>query len=399
VIQPLHAVLPASIDDPAAPSGGNRYDREVLKHLKIDNPDVVRLREPPERGARHDSPAGSAESTAGTVFDVHEHLVSGDWPRPAAPDRQALATLLSGLPRDALVLLDGLIACGVPEVLEPHSTRLRLVVLVHLPLSDETGLTESDATVLRALEARTLHLATAVIATSTPAARRVEQLHGLSGVHAVPPGVDRAPLATPSPGGGRLLNVASLTPRKGQDLLLQALQTLPDLSWTCTVAGAGRVPALDLEPPWTLVLTGGRPGNSWQSERHRTPAGENGIRFAGALHGKELEDAYAQADLFVLPSRAETYGMVVTEALARGLPVVAADVGGVPEALGAAPGGGVPGRLIPPGDSGALAAALRDWLTDGELRERWRAHARTRRESLTGWDETARRLAHVLAGL
>jgi glycosyltransferase involved in cell wall biosynthesis len=433
VIQPLHAVLPASIDDPAAPSGGNRYDREVLRHFKNDDPDVVRLRPAAERGARHDSPAGSAKSRIGTVFDVHEHLMSGDWPHPAAPDRQALAALLSGLPDGALVLLDGLIACGVPDVLEPHSTRLRLVVLVHLPLGDETGLTESDAAELRALESRTLHLAAAVIATSTPAARRVEQLHGLSGVHAIPPGVGRAPLATPSPDGGRLLNVASLTPRKGQDLLLAALARLPGLSWTCTVAGAGRLPPVT--PPWshrnspaatppatvtlntTAVPLGSVPAreplvgpSSGAPGTAGGPAGVNGdgppepdgarvVRFAGALGGTALDEAYANADLFVLPSRAETYGMVVTEALARGLPVVAADVGGVPEALGAAPGGGIPGRLIPPGDADALAAALRDWLTDGELRERWRADARTRRESLTGWDETARRLARVLAGL
>jgi hypothetical protein len=374
VIQPLFAVLPASIDDPAAPSGGNRYDREVLRRL-----------------------AGEP-----IAFDVREHLLDGDWPRPAEPDRRAMATLLSTLPDDALVLLDGLIACGVPELLEPHSTRLRLAVLVHLPLSDETGLTGHEAAGLRALESRTLHLATAVIATSTPAARRVEELHGLAGVHAIPPGVDRAPPATPSAGGGRLLNVAALTPRKGQDVLLAALASLPGLPWTCTVAGAGRLPPVT--PPWS------HPGQEARipadlvlpSPPEFSASGADGgrrVRFVGALAGPALDDVYANADLFVLPSRAETYGMVVTEALARGLPVIATDVGGVPEALGAAPDGEVPGRLIPPDDAAALAGVLRDWLTDPALRDRWRAAARARRETLTGWDDTARRLAQVLAAL
>ncbi|MEV4279043.1 glycosyltransferase family 4 protein [Actinoplanes xinjiangensis] len=441
---PLFAVLPASVDDPAAPSGGNRYDREVLRHLQrpgdpshhLRPPDVpggpssgdpAEIRPlPPAARKRQD---GALTNGEGTVFDVREHLLDGTWPRPAEPDRQALAALLSAIPGDSLVLIDGLLACGVPDLLEPHATRLRLAVLVHLPLGDETGLTDRDAADLRALEARALKLATAVIATSEPAARRVEELHGLTGVHAVAPGVDPAPLAEPSPTGHRLLNVASLTPRKGQDLLLSVLQQLPDLPWTCTVAGGGRIPTLAVPPPATLVLsTTGPPAPAWETHRDRGPDGhtarladtpdaeapqekdvngvpgvqardEHTVRFVGALGGAALDEAYASADLFVLPSRAETYGMVVTEALARGLPVVAADVGGVPEALGAAPGGGLPGRLIPPDDRDALAAALRDWLTDGAVREQWRAHARARRATLTGWDETARRLAQVLTGI
>jgi glycosyltransferase involved in cell wall biosynthesis len=563
VTLPLFAVLPASVDDPAAPSGGNRYDREVLRRLPgtpaeelrppevsaspshgIRPPEVsgslfhgirplevsgtpshgirpLGVSETPSRSARplevsdtpsqglrplevsggpsenlrplevsggpsserpaevrpplpaarkrqQDSPGDATGAVPPPAFHVREHLLGGTWPRPAEPDRRALAALLGDIPDDSLVLIDGLIACGVPDLLEPHATRLRLAVLVHLPLSDETGLTDRDAADLRALEARALRLAAAVIATSEPAARRVEELHGLTSVHAVAPGVDPAPLAEPSPTGHRLLNVASLTPRKGQDLLLTALQQLPDVPWTCTVAGAGRVPALDVPPPATLTLsTTGPLAPSWQTRRapappghttapaealgenpdlavaalgehtdpavaaldgaadddtvrfvkaldgtptdehtdpttetlHRTAADEHTVRFVGALVGAALDDVYANADLFVLPSRAETYGMVVTEALARGLPVVAADVGGVPEALGAAPGGGIPGRLIPPNDRDALAAALRDWLTDGELRERWRDYARARRATLTGWDETARRLARVLTGI
>ncbi|MDI6100725.1 glycosyltransferase family 4 protein [Actinoplanes sp. NEAU-A12] len=363
MIHPLFAVLPASIDDPAAPSGGNRYDREVLRRLTAgpssEDPDGVR----PTPSAPRKRPL--------PLFRTRELLLDGNWPRPAEPDRRALTAILGDLSDGALVLLDGLIACGVPELLEPHANRLRLAILVHLPLSDETGLPDEEAAALRACESRALRLAAAVIATSTPAARRVEQMHGLSGVHVVPPGVDKAPLARPSPTGGRLLNVASLTHRKGQDLLVEALSRLTGLDWTCTIAGAGRL---------------------------RLPAGPVGARVhvAGPLSGGALDDAYANADLFVLPSRAETYGMVVTEALARGLPVVATDVGGVPEALGAAPDGGLPGRLIPPDDPEALAAALRDWLTDPGLRDRWRAHARARRQTLTGWDETARRLGEVL---
>jgi glycosyltransferase involved in cell wall biosynthesis len=474
----LHAVLPGNIDDPAAPSGGNRYDREVLRRLaggvtawsRVAGSDAAEVGSEVSSGltdvagiaAARASASGSALAGS-AVFDVRETAIPGSWPQPAKSSRTAVTELLESVPDGETVLLDGLVACGIPELLEPHAKRIRLVILVHLPLADETSLTEQAATELSELEKRTLHLASTVIATSTQAARRVEQLHGLSGVHAVAPGVDPAPLAVPSPGGFRLLTVASLTHRKGQDVLVAALKQLSNPPAGATLGAGNSAPdnpvvsgprataapsgnSAPTEPvtpsPRATAAPSGNSaptepvtpsprataapsGNSAPTEPvvpgppAVTPSGGNpapvdpawtctlvgtgpdvpeaipNVHLAGPLTGAALDAAYANADLFVLPSRAETYGMVVTEALARGLPVVASAVGGVPEALGTAPGG-LPGRLVPPDDPGALAAALRDWLTDPDLRERWRAAARARRESLTGWDETARQLAEIL---
>jgi glycosyltransferase involved in cell wall biosynthesis len=121
------------------------------------------------------------------------------------------------------------------------------------------------------------------------------------------------------------------------------------------------------------------------------------VRFTGPLGGPELDRAYASADLLVLPSRAESYGMVVTEALAHGLPVIAAAVGGVPEALGHAADGQRPGLLVHPDDPAALRAALGRWLDDADLRHRLRAAARSRHESLPTWAATSARIGAVLA--
>ena len=121
------------------------------------------------------------------------------------------------------------------------------------------------------------------------------------------------------------------------------------------------------------------------------------VRFAGPRIGADLDRSYASADLVVLASRAETYGMVVTEALVRGLPVVATDVGGVADALGHGTGGIRPGLLVPPDDPAALAAALRAWLGDAGVRLTWRRAARERRASLSGWSTTTSVLAGVLA--
>ncbi len=168
-----------------------------------------------------------------------------------------------------------------------------------------------------------------------------------------------------------------MTPAKGHDVLVDALAQVTDLPWLCTCVGS-----LDLDPGFV--------------DRLRAQAQRRGARPAGSASpapgpGAHLDAAYAGADLLVLASRAETYGMVVTEALARGLPVVATEVGGVPEALGRGADGTRPGLLVPPDDATALAAALRCWLDDPALRESLRLAARERRQTLTGWAETTAR--------
>ncbi len=161
-----------------------------------------------------------------------------------------------------------------------------------------------------------------------------------------------------------------MIPGKGHDVLLDALATAEDLAWRCTCVGS-----LDRDPAFADAV------------RRRAPAR---VRFTGPRTGPELDRAYAAADLLVLASRAETYGMVVTEALARGVPVLATDVGGVREALGHG------GLLVPPGDQAALGAALRRWLSDAALRGRLRRAARERRAALRGWAATAADVAAVL---
>jgi glycosyltransferase involved in cell wall biosynthesis len=174
-----------------------------------------------------------------------------------------------------------------------------------------------------------------------------------------------------------LLAVGVIAPHKGQDLLVDALATLPDLDWSCTVVGA-----LDVAPDFAA--------------RVRAAAGSPRIRFRGPLTGPDLAAAYAHADLLVLPSRAETYGMVIGDALARAIPVLATRVGGVPEALGAGDGSGRPGMLVAADDPAALAAALRDWLGDPARRQEWRRAAAARRSTLTGWPVTAERVSRTL---
>jgi len=332
----LHFVVPDGIDDPARPSGGNSYDRHLCSGL------------------------------ASIGWSVHEHAVPGFWSPPDAASFAALDDAVQRIPDDALVLLDGLVASTAPEVLVPQAGRLRLVVLVHMPLGDRR-------------ESAVLSAAAAVVTTSGWSRRRLLELYGLAAdrVHVAQPGVCAAGLANGTAAGEALLCVAAVTRDKGHDVLLEALATITDLSWRCVCVGS-----LDREPAFVESLRGRSLGDR--------------VCFPGPRTGADLDRSYAAADLMVLPSRAETYGMVVAEALARGLPVVVTDVGGVKEAIGHGADGIRPGLLVPPDDPAALGAALRAWLGDAELRRRLRRAARERRESLPGWSATTSAIADVL---
>ena len=355
-LRSVHFVMPGGVDDPTAPSGGNAYDRRVCLDL-------------PKFG-----------------WDVQRHAVAGSWPRPGAAARTELARTLRDLPDGTAVLIDGLVACGVPEIIVPEAERLGLAVLVHLPLGDERGLEPALATELDAKERAVLRAVPAVIATSDWAVRRLVSHHGLAPerVHVATPGADIAPLASGTDGVSRLLCVAAVTPRKGQHRLIEALAGVTDLPWSCVCVGG-----IAQDPEYVAGLRVLIQKYGLQDRLH----------LAGPQAGAELDASYAAADLMVLTSYAETYGMAVTEALARGIPVLATDVGGLPEAVGRAPDGGVPGILVPPEDPAALAAELRGWFGEADVRRRLKAAARGRRVALDGWATTARSLAGVLGRL
>ena len=346
----VHAVLPDGVDDPSQPSGGNVYDRRVCAGL------------------------------VGRGWRVVEHHVPGEWP---APDRAALGLLdraLAGCSDGEAVLVDGLVACCAPDVLLRHRDRVRLVVLVHLPLG-----VESEAA--RTGERAVLAGCAAVVTTSAWTRTWLLEHYRLDGsaVRVVRPGVDAGPTGAATgrrtSGGPDLLVVGRVCRAKGHDVLAEALADVADLPWRCTWVGS-----LEADPPFVAAV--------------RDRLGAAGVAGRVALVGTfapgAMGTAYASSDLVVVPSRLETYGMVVTEALAHGVPVVASDVGGVPESLAPGPGGRRPGLLVPPADAPALARALRGWLTDPPLRGALTDAARARRPALGGWDVASGRLAGVL---
>ncbi|MGH7782115.1 MAG: glycosyltransferase family 4 protein [Candidatus Binataceae bacterium] len=347
----VHFLVPDGIDNPRRPSGGNVYDRRISDGLGANG------------------------------WSLYEHVVSGSWPRPDTAAYTALTNVLAGLADGAVVLLDGLIASTAPNVLVTQAGRLRLVILLHMPLGD--GPPPNDIRTVRACECAVLRAASAVIVTSAWTKTWLCEHYALqpSRIRVAPPGVDSAERVTGTATGSKLICVGAVTPLKGHDVLLAALRTVSDLSWSCTCVGS-----LEQDPQFV--------GSMY---RDAVAAGiDERIRYTGPLKETDLSIAYAHADLLVLASRRESFGMVVTEALARGLPVIATAVGGISQALGHGADGEAPGLLVPPGAPNALGGALRAWLQDTDLRLRLRRAAGERRAMLSDWSVTVEQISRVL---
>ena len=121
------------------------------------------------------------------------------------------------------------------------------------------------------------------------------------------------------------------------------------------------------------------------------------MSFPGELDADALEACYSRADVFVLATLHETYGMAVAEALAHGLPVVSTRTGAIPALVGEGAGGaGRAGILVAPGDHGALAAALSQVIGDSRLRVRLADGARRVRECLPTWETASDKMAAAL---
>ena len=308
------------------------------------------------------APGPLDQRTGGYVYDarmaaglrrrgwrVDAHGLQGTFPDADAVSAASLDGVLARLDDGSRVLVDGLALGGLPGPAAAHRGRLRLLALVHHPVSDETGLPAGVRARLAASERRALAAAAGVIVTSDFTARRLRRFGVRADrVRVARPGTDPAPPAVgPGPGAPpRLLSVAAVVPRKGHDVLVRALARLRHLAWRCVCAGS-----LERAPDHARAVRALAAGHGLAGR----------IRFAGECRGADLDRLYAGSSVFVLASHYEGYGMVLTEALARGLPVVGTTGGAIPDTL---PSDAA--LLAPPGDAGALAAAIGSLLDPDE---------------------------------
>ena len=312
---------------------------------------------------------------------VHVEIVelAGSFPDPSSDDLRDAAIAMSRLSDDSLVVVDGLALGAMPHVVEREANRLRLVPLVHLPLGADVSREPTAAARLREQERRAL-LATRRIVVTSHATVPMLEPYGLAAdsIQVVEPGTDPAPLARGSQDGRvHLLCVATVNAGKGHEILFRALAQVSTREWRLTCAGSlTRDPAAADRAHQTIERLGLR---EW-------------VDLRGELDTRAVEDCYDRADVFVLATLQETYGMAVAEALAHGLPVVSTATGAIPSLVGSAAG-----IVVPAGDTDALAGALANVIGDAGLRAQLSESAREVRERLPTWEDACETFAAALS--
>jgi glycosyltransferase involved in cell wall biosynthesis len=327
--------------DLATPTGGYRYDRRVIEELgKLG-------------------------------WNVRVLALPGDFPSPSGASLRKTEELLAATSEEAPVFFDGLAFGAIPSEILVRVPR-RYVALVHHPLAFETGLPPERVSYFRQSERAALVHAVHIVVTSAATRDLIVSDFGVTieCVTVAEPGTEPAPRARGSKGPPRLLSVGAVSPRKGFRILVEALAAIAELDWDCRIAGS-----LDRDKDETAALR----------KSIAKAKLEERVVLLGTLDEDRLQAEYDCATLFVLPSHFEGYGMAFAEALAHGLPIVAARAGAVPDIVSESAG-----LLVPPGDVAALAASLRRVILDGDLRRRLAAGALAAGAALPDWRQSVR---------
>ena len=335
--------------DLSTPTGGYAYDRRMIDELE-------------ELG-----------------WQIELVGLGDGFPFPSDATQKRAHEKLLAIDANRIVVIDGLALGVLPETAR---TLGRLLALVHHPLAVESGISAEQAKDLRVSEQAALSAARHVVVTSPATAQQLSLHYAVptARMTVVRPGCDPVPPSRRQPESTvHLLSVGAVVQRKGYDVLIAALATLADLPWHLTIAGD-----CTRSPKTAAQLTADIARFNLRDR----------ISVLGAVPEDRLDDLYAEADIFVLASRFEGYGMAFAEAIARGLPVIGTTAGAIPGTVPAEAG-----LLVAPDDASALAVALRRLTSDAEERQRFATAARAAAAKLPTWPESAQIFSHVLETL
>jgi glycosyltransferase involved in cell wall biosynthesis len=337
--------------DLRSPTGGYAYDRRVLELLPAFGVGVRHLALPPS------------------------------YPNPTAADIGETSRLIAAQPHDATLLLDGLAYGAFPTESLAVCDGRRLIAVVHHPLYLETGLAHARKVELKASETAALDRADHVVVTSRATSHILAEELGVDRhkITVAEPGTDPAGRATGTGSPLHILAVGAVSPRKSYDSLVEALAPLKEIEWKLTIAGA-----LDRHPGAVETL---------RAKIEDCGLGDR-VTLAGKVVPATLDRFYESTDLFVSASLFEGYGMVIAEAMARGLPIVTTTGGAAADTAHRSAA-----IHVQPGNVAEMTAALKRALGDKKLRDSLADASWDIGRTLPTWHETARRIAAVVLGL
>ncbi|MEP3524463.1 MAG: glycosyltransferase family 4 protein [Hyphomicrobiales bacterium] len=345
----IRFIIPGDID---TPTGGYRYDRAIIDEWR----------------------------KLGVGVDLISLL--GDYPFANEADIQTALSIIDKVQDADICVIDGLAGGCAPSLMQRCAKQMPVVALIHHPLALENGQTEAQSMALEKLEREGLGFAKAVVTTSPATSKTVHQLfnYPVNNISAIMPGVERgAPIPFRTQRPLRLLSVGSITERKGHDVLLRALSTLHDLSWTLDIVGLQHLSPETFDDLQKITQEGGI------SDR---------VNFHDGVDAQALDKLYHSADLFALASRYEGYGMAYAEAIVRGLPVIATTAGAIPDTVPESAG-----LLVTPDDIDTLTDALRIILSDDDLRRQKHMGALKAEADFPTWEKSAEEFHSLLRRL
>lgn len=296
--------------------------------------------------------------------------IGNDFPRPSKitidTTRERLTAVTKGIP----IIIDGLAFGVMPELAAELHAFHPLIALVHLPLALESGISSNEEQEFYRCECAALAHTDRIIVTSELTSIILIKDYGVAPerITIALPGNDPKQFVIKNCRIPSLLVVGSLIRRKGYDILAEALGSLKELSWRLTIAGDRKMdPSVTSAFDAKLLSIG-----LWDR-----------ITMMGGVSEDHLNDLYKEADIFVLPSRFESYGMAYAEAIAYGLPVIGTTACGLPKKF-------LEGSiLITPNDIKALTDALRCLIINNVERERLAAASRKAAKLLPTWRQSA----------
>ena len=329
----------------------------------------------------HRPPGAGRRERLGEHVTIHRFGLPVPWSRQLYSGPAALTAWLRGAHADLVHAHVGEDLAVLPiAVSASRSAGIPLVVTVHCSLR-HTFVGSGPRAVLLGrigggIQTAICRRADVVITLTSRLARRLAD-DGVASerLHVIPSGVTAAAFAGEPPdpfprtGRPRVVYVGRLARQKCVETLVAAAARMRTYAVQVLIVGDGPV----------------RPAVEAAIRRHGVA---DRVRITGFRPHRDIPAVLRHADVFCLPSRYEELGSALLEAMQAGLPIVASDTGGIPEALGSA------GRLVPPGDPAAIARAVDRLLADRAEATRLARLARERAHRFN-WDRLARRVVGV----